>query len=694
MSAKFTSEGDIKVYAGINYVRLRMIVQWSDSAQIAGLALKRLSLQSDDREVVWSRSDGDSSGKADRKFIISGNRDSVKEVNVKYEAQGTSLEIDKKSDRRLVFYDGDGDDRNVIITLEILESVPFEDIPIEGPLQERVTCPPGPWSQQPTPPVCGSPPNGVSSPDGLQISKTGQNEITLNLKNYANQLVTLRITHSVDSTWTQSFGFSIPTCSDINPDPGGAPYAKSSYFNPNITGTNIFYVYNVDGGNYNYKFTHSSIPGPAPTRQLYTEYCPPPSGDPPTSPPCYCVPAGIETFSPWPYCPTGVAVSKNGGNKVQWQYEDGGGGNYDDQYVTVEVIGVPRSVIGDTGAICTSLLKSNVWVPDPNQLDALGSPKNPTGNCLGDYRAHTEKIRFRIPSLQKSKTSLPDPVCHSNFRGIAGAIPPSQSLGTLSSNYSVLHIFNDNFNTTTSLITSSGLTVTPRNEADNTQDAPDTLERKHYEIVIPSSFGSIGNINQIQINVGQNVTAGGITAPITVTKTEMISGENAMRAWFSTSYSDIVEFTDDIIHVFDDNEEEGGNATNLLLSKLVNPNVIRVIPEKTDDPGGGELNTMDKKNYLIIFTDGTKVEAGGANIDIIVNANRTASGVTLPISVSKKERIDEGSLRVWFTTYNNSAPAGLEKENTFVYDWSVRRQITSQFSGNVFARNWYLSKAN
>ena len=705
MSAKFTGDGSIKIEPGIESVKITLNISWNDDAYTYGLALKSLSLSANNRTVEWSRSDSNQSGNADRSFTLSGQKDSSTTIGVSYSSQGTPLNLSKANDRKLIFKDGDGNDANATVTLTFSNPVPFTDAPVisEPPpggssttIDNTNGCPPGPWSQ-PVPPSCGSPPSGISSSDGLQISRTGQNEITLNLRNYVNKLVSLKITHSTSASWTQGFGFSIPTCSDMSPDPGGTPYSKGSYFNSNISGTNIFYVYNIDGGNYNYQFTHSSIPGPAPTRVLYGEYCPPAEGDPPSYPPCYCVPIGIETFSPWPYCPTGVAVSKNGGDRVQWQYEDGGGGNYDDQYVTVEVIGV-RNTIGDTGVICTSALKGNVWVPDSTQPGA-------TGNCVGDYRDHSDKIRFRIPSLQSSKTSLPDPVCYSAFRGISGAIPPGESLGSLSSEYSILHIFDDDFNITKALIAGNGLIVTPQNLEDDYhspyQEANPasntnlgTLSRKHYIIEFTDGTEVTPDANNIDIIFGQELTASGLNTPITVFKKEQVS-ISTMRVWLYISYQDDVQFTDDIIHVFDD----VANTTNTELSDLVNIGSIIITPQNLEDPGNGTigyetLNAENKKYYLITFSDETIVETDGANITIELNQNKTAAGDTTSIFVSKKEKVDDKNLKVWFTAYYGDRPAGLERDNSFARDWSVIRTKPQNFSGNVFARNWYLNKVN
>lgn len=705
MSAKFTTSGNIKVDAGIQYVKLRMDISWNDSAATYGIALKSLSFSADDRTVEWSRDTSNESGSADRTFKISGQQSGATEVSINYQSQGTSLNVVKQSDKKIIFLDGDGSDANATITLSIEESVPFSAtpppvVPPGGGFTPAppLDCPPGPWSDPNVPPSCGSPPSGISSSDGLQISITGQNQITLNLKNYANKLVSLRITHQVDAAWTQSFNFNIPNCSDISPDTGGAPYSKGAYSNSNITGTNVFYVYNIDGGNNNYVFNHSSIPGPAPTRQLYSKQCTITCDEEGNCvETCACVPSGIESFGPWPYCNTGVAISKNGGDRVQWQYEDGGGGSYDDQFVTVEVIGV-RNAISSVGAVCTSALKANVWIPDSTQAGIVG-------NCIGNYKNHSQKIRFRIPSLKVSKTTFSNPVCSSSFRGIAGAIPPSQQLGTISSEYSVLHLFNDDFYTTTSLISGNGIIVTPQNLDDDyhspfnetnpqSNTSLGTLDRRYYTVQFTDGTQVTPGAQNIGVTVGQNVTAGGLNTNITVFKKEQVN-TNTMRVWFYTSYSENVQFTNDIIHVFDDDL----NTTNTSLSKLVDPGSIIITPQSLTDPGNGTagfetLNQTNKKHYLITFSDDTIVQTGGTNIEIDVNRNLTASGLTVPGFVSKKERVDDKNLRVWFTWYYADRPVGLENDNGFARDWSVRRIKPENSSGNVFVRNWYLSKIN
>lgn len=717
MSARFTGSGNIKVASGVKSVRITLNISWNDSQDQFGIGLSSASMNQEGKSFNWSRSKSNTSGSASRSFTLFAFADSSKEWSISYRKrdqdstgnsgpESSTRPGAKNSDTRIVFYDGDGTDNNATITLST-SNVEFftagETPPPTTPgggtdtiIDNTNGCPPGPWSQ-PVPPSCGSAPNALSSADGLQISKTGNSQITLNLRNYVNKLVTLKITHQVGfgTVWTQGFNFNIPNCSDISPNTGGTPYSKSGYSNGNISGTNIFYVYNVDGGDYNYVFNHSSVPGPAPWRQLYTKQCDTSCDDAGNcTTVCYCVAAGIEYFSPWPYCPVGVAVSKNGGDRVQWQYEDGGGGNYDDQYVTVEVVSV-RNVIGATGSICTSALKNSVWISDPADTGA-------NGNCISEYKDHSDKIRFRIPSLQQSKTSLPTPLCYSEFRGIAGAASPGEDLGSVSSEYSVLHLYNRDFLITTSLVTGSGIIVSaegendtyvsPYNEADPSLNANlGTIDRKHYLIQFTDGTVVDAGAGNIEVAIGQDVTAGGINQAPVFFKKEQVSA-NSLRVWFYLNYEQNQQQTDDIFHVFDDT----ANITDETLSKL-NFSDVTITPQATDDPGNGTvgyetLDAINKKHYLVTFTDSTIVDANASNIVFEINQNKTASGDTFRINMVKRERVDDKNMRVWFTAYDPGAAAGLETDNTFVRDFSVNRTRVENFSGNVFARSWYLSK--
>lgn len=310
---------------------------------------------------------------------------------------------------------------------------------IKGP-DENVTILAGPrpdlGSWTPPIPTCGSAPTLSSTSGGLQIRKSGSSSVILNLKNYANKLVTLKVVHQKSAAWQNGFSFDIPNASDITAGGsplGGSEYDRDAYNNPDISGTTTFYLYNLDGGDYDYTFSHSSVPeDPVFTRTNYEKVCNPNTEiveeqtddsvfveKKVTTTTCTWV-AFTETYSEaWPLCPVGVALAKNGGNEVRWCYEDGGGAPFCDQTVTITVVDV-RDIIPQSGGICMSDIKDRVWIADPGDGTA-------NGNCLSEYRDHSTALsqnRYRNPSSKSSKTTLPDSLCFTDFRGIAGAKTP------------------------------------------------------------------------------------------------------------------------------------------------------------------------------------------------------------------------------------------------------------------------------
>ena len=171
---------------------------------------------------------------------------------------------------------------------------------------------------------------------------------------------------------------------------------------------------------------------------------------------------------------------------------------------------------------------------------------------------------------------------------------------------------------------------------------------------------------------------------------------NKMRVWFYASNTQNIQYTDDITHVFDDTTNQtitGQNGSQLQFS-----NVVAVTPESLTDPGNGDpayetLNALNKKHYTIVFQDGTVVGTNADNINILVNANITASGETRPVQVSQKVRINDTTMKVWFTSYDVNATAGKELDNSFIRSWSIERTRVDNLTGNVFVRNWYISKS-
>lgn len=235
-----------------------------------------------------------------------------------------------------------------------------------------------PWSE--LLPTCAAKPTTQTSSGGLIISENGSSGIKLNLKNYANKLVTLKVVRQGTGAWQNGFGFSAPNASDIlvnGSEQTGSVYNRKGYTNPDVGNTtHIIYLCNLDGGDYDYTFSHSSVTGPRPTRINYRLDSKTSSEDVKetidgvevtktvTTTTYFWAPYPEEYPGAWPPCYVGVGIKRTGGNEVSWCYEDGGGEPFCDQTVTVTVVDT-REAIGLVGNICFSDLINQVWIDDP-----------------------------------------------------------------------------------------------------------------------------------------------------------------------------------------------------------------------------------------------------------------------------------------------------------------------------------------
>jgi hypothetical protein len=725
MSVRFNSSGGIVVSKGIKSITVKVEFVWNDVFYIGGISLKQAQLSQEGKSFTWSRGTFDDQGKKTKTVTLFSDTGSDKTWSISY-FKANQGEIDtlvgtspagKDNDNQIYFYDANGTDKNTRVKLsadspEYYSAAPPPPPPVtEPPTPPDEPPPPPPENRtvvnqatcnEPTPwsnllPTCANSPRGTSSTEGLQIRVSGTN-VTLNLRNYENKLVDLKITHEVTGSWTQGFSFSIPNCSDISPNTGGTPYNKSSYLTTSIRGTNTFYAYNLDGGDYNYTFGHSSTPGSRPTRTNYTisrsesSFTNETGGT--TTVVTYRCNYYTETWSGrWPYCDIEVASIRNGGNKVQWAYEDGSGSSFGKQFVTVEVIGV-RNAVPFTGPVCFSTLRSNAWIADTSNPGA-------NGYCLGHYKDHSDKVRFRVPSLSQSKLDFPEPLCVDFLRGVAGADSPGEDLGEVSSEYAVIHVFDEDFNETTTLITNQTITVTPVNEDDDTYTDPgnqndpllNTLDRRYY-LVRFNDFGQNKSVlpgaSNINISIGQNLTAGGISSDIVVSKKENDPNDQTlMRVWFYTSKVESVPYTDDVTHSLIGVDTP---PTDILDSPTVLVQALGA-DDLGIDGGYPDLNLPEKKHYRVTFKDETIIEGGNetqdTNIQIIINANKTAEGDVIPISVSKLEAVgSEGKVfDLWFEGYRS----GIGLDNVYVSDWSISRSKEVNFTGNTYVRNWSMA---
>ena len=388
-------------------------------------------------------------------------------------------------DVRLEFFDRDGDDVNAYLYIQkkkvVVNSssriegaritISLSDIVMEGgttiPDDDddfdpvTLTCDPGPWKffsddsdyneGDYVAPVFPDHPPGSSG--GLICKKAGDKNIILDLKNYRNKLVTIRVDYTVPTgSWPQGFDFSIPNASDIyigDSRLGGNDneYNFPSYSHKITEGSKIFKFYNLDGG-HEYEFVHSHEVGEEPQRERYVLKCTEvehPSediGDGETGTVveevCECIidpeqPSETWTMAGgrWPRFDSRVSVQTSGGNEVSWVYEDGSGskkgGLPDDVQVNVTVVKVRDTVPWEGALRLKGTLEALAWLDSTTAAGAVVGAGNNfdgvNGESLADYYEHSDKIRIRVPSQKRSLTNLQQGGADmSEFRG-AGAAP-------------------------------------------------------------------------------------------------------------------------------------------------------------------------------------------------------------------------------------------------------------------------------
>lgn len=559
-------------------------------------------------------------------------------------------------------------------------------------LDDGVTPPPPPASCCPVPPPwpifnCGSAPRSLSSPGGLILTQNSDNQVKLNLKNYANKLVTLKIIHQTNSPWSNTFSFNIPNCSDISPDTGGNPYSKGAYSGA-MAGTNVITLYNIDGGDYDYLFNCDSTDGPKPTRtncyETFYQSCST-SGDPPVE---SCVTVCVPNFyteqypGQWPPCTKGITIGQTGGTSVRWYYSDGNGdtGSYDAQIVTIEVVSV-RNAVPQEGAICTSTLKNSV---------SLLTNGDPLANCFANYIGPSvPKIRYRSPQSRSSKSTFKSPTCYSEFRGIAGAKDPNITTNVTGNTYSIFHTIGsileydnvNNINTyvlkTTQFTTSAGISsnqvetiknISELYKEDKEFGSANTTSDPYYSI----SSTLIPNLNATEIIIAQKKTADGITITGDITVTKSVSN-NRLNIWFYINEETDITRTDSVSH-FPLSQNNPG---------IIYSSDIIVVPQGTLALNGGSTGTPLNFHYKISFLDKeSKLITDSANFNIYVDQSKNEQGSTIPLEVEKKEINENGDLLVWFKSGSNG--------NTYVRAWRIVRDVQVLYQGNTFIRNWYI----
>lgn len=350
------------------------------------------------------------------------------------------------SANRLEFRDRDGDDANAWVKIDSYDFTCDETGEVIGPSD----CAPGPWEVDGGTYNPGSLVEPVAPPidtsgggRNLVCSKSGSKDIILDLKNYANKLVTLELTYTIKASWTQLFNFDIPNCSDLFIDEGRHGSVGNEYNAPpyshatSVANNKKFKIYNLDGG-YQYVFKHDHIVGPEPVRDIFKLVCVDTSetvtfddgstGTKVTTT-CTCQPAGTETWTStgkrWPRFDSAVYVTKSSGTSVSWVYEDGGGttnGAPDDVYVDVSVKKVRDTVPYPPATLyLKDTLQRLAWTPSQTP-DTDYNYGLVDGQSLADFYDHSDKIRLRVPSEKRSLLNLrAGGADMSEFRGCAGA---------------------------------------------------------------------------------------------------------------------------------------------------------------------------------------------------------------------------------------------------------------------------------
>lgn len=145
----------------------------------------------------------------------------------------------------------------------------------------------------------------------------------------------------------------------------------------------------------------------------------------------FCEFTGTETWTEaggsWPRYEPGVALTKNGGNKVEWAYEDGQGGTWNKQLFTLEIVGT-RDTVPWTGNLSMDKhIQNYVWINSTILETGDAGPDGEPGHSLEDYHIHSDKVRFRRPLTHSSLINLPiGGTTMDEFRGVAGAKKPEE----------------------------------------------------------------------------------------------------------------------------------------------------------------------------------------------------------------------------------------------------------------------------
>ena len=253
----------------------------------------------------------------------------------------------------------------------------------------------------------------------------------------------------------------------------------------------------------------------------------------------------------------------------------------------------------------------------------------PSGKNLGAYRV-SQTIGDRawpldtgVPTTGTIRFSdLHGKTCNVVVDYTGGEVLSSASAGSSAQSSNVNHVFNDDTNTTISLTSAAGITVSTQGDAD--PNLPDGVADE-----------------SISFTVSRNSTL------------------------LSSSASTFIS------HSFNDTTNQDISLTS------TNPSVTIVSESKTDPDGLTPFDITDRKHYTITFSDGAilgDATASGVTVSDIVQ--QTGSGIARVMVVSKTEKISATQIKVWFQNITGT-PVGNSYVQGFNLSWSVQNPILS-----------------
>jgi hypothetical protein len=158
-------------------------------------------------------------------------------------------------------------------------------------------------------------------------------------------------------------------------------------------------------------------------------------------------------------------------------------------------------------------------------------------------KGKVKEVKFY--SAQVTNSQNDGTVCYAELTGTGSNFVPdafydiNSSSGPQSTVATVRHVFNDDRNFNVDLTTVGSITVEPRSLRDRGGNN-NSEERKHYLVTFTDAT-VISNINDINIQVTQNLSASGVSTDFSIGKIELVDNKS-FKIWFISNKSDSNSF--------------------------------------------------------------------------------------------------------------------------------------------------------